>query len=109
MSFGSGTGPPATAKQIAYLESLVRQAGFTGFAEARHPLDLTARQSRGKFSRTEASALIDHLTDAEAESESASADEPAPAAPSTRRLGHVSTDALADELARRGWTVTPPP
>ena len=102
MSFGSGTGPPATVKQIAYLESLVRQAGFTGFAEARHPLDLTARQSRGKFSRAEASELIDRLTDAESAPDAA-ADEPPPSP-----LAGITTDALASELARRGWTVTPP-
>lgn len=108
MSFGSGTGPPATAKQIAYLESLVRQAGFTGLAEARHPLDLTARQSRGKFSRAEASALIDRLADTESVQDAAS--EPAPPAPpSGRALAGVATQALADELARRGWMVTPPP
>lgn len=124
MSFGSNSGPPATAKQVAYLESLVRQAGFAGFAEARHPLDLTARQARGKFSRSEASDLIDRLT-GEAEQHP---DQPPPPASTTRpkppapapsaptepaprrptRLSEVPADVLAGELERRGWTVRPP-
>jgi hypothetical protein len=113
MSFGSHSGPPATAKQVAYLESLVRQAGFTGFAEARHPLHLTARQARGKFSRTEASDLIDRLTGAAGDEPAetvapaiAAPPEPPPRRPS--KLSEVPAEVLAGELERRGWTVLPP-
>ncbi|MEJ7721599.1 MAG: hypothetical protein WKF58_14715 [Ilumatobacteraceae bacterium] len=62
MSFGqSSSAPPASAKQVDYLQSLVRKAGFADFREARHPLGLTQRQAAGKFSRREASELIDQL------------------------------------------------
>ena len=61
MSFGKQSGPPASDKQVAYLLSLLRQAGHEGFREARHPLGLTQRQAGGKFSGREASALIDQL------------------------------------------------
>ena len=60
MSFGQ-SGPPATPKQVQYLLSLVTTAGHAGFRDARGPLGLTSRQASGKFSRQEASALIDLL------------------------------------------------
>ena len=61
MAFGQQSGPPASAKQVAYLLSLVQDAGFDGFRDARHPLDLTQRQAGGKFTTREASDLIDRL------------------------------------------------
>ena len=64
MAFGQAAGPPASAKQIAYLESLVKQAGHDSFRDARHPLGLTQRQAGGKFTKQEASELIDRLQDA---------------------------------------------
>src|SRR5690606_17209375 len=112
-------------------------AGFDGFREARHPYGLTQRQSNGKFTRDEASELIERLT-AEVEgggagddlgSEADAAPEPPrrrQAAPSGRRAaprapsvspadpapGDVTSafpdELLADELRRRGWTCTPP-
>src|SRR3954468_23824893 len=60
MSFGQ-TAPPATSKQVQYLLSLVQKAGHTSFRDARGPLGLTQRQASGKFSRNEASTLIDRL------------------------------------------------
>lgn len=61
MSFGQGTGPSASAKQLQYLEGLLGKAGYGSFREARHPLGLTQRQAGGKFSTFEASALIEKL------------------------------------------------
>ena len=61
MAFGQSSGPPASAKQMQYLEALVGKAGFSTFREARHPLGLTQRQAGGKFSTNEASALIEQL------------------------------------------------
>jgi hypothetical protein len=61
MAFGQQSGPPASAKQLSYLLSLVQGAGFEGFRDARHPLGLTQRQAGGKFTGGEASELIDRL------------------------------------------------
>lgn len=75
MSFGQSAGPPASAKQKAYLESLLRDAGYDTFREARHPLGLTQRQAGGKFTKQEASALIDQLL-ASADGSGSGRDEP---------------------------------
>jgi hypothetical protein len=61
MAFGQQSGPPASAKQLKYLLSLVQEAGHDGFRDARHPLGLTQRQAGGKFTTGEASELIDRL------------------------------------------------
>src|SRR5215218_9261898 len=61
MAFGQASGPPASAKQIAYLASLLQDAGYDTFREARHPFGLTQRQAGGKFTTSEASHLIDRL------------------------------------------------
>ena len=61
MSFGQQNGPPASAKQVQYLLSLLKKQGYDGFRDARGPLHLTQRQGNGKFTSSEASALIDQL------------------------------------------------
>lgn len=123
MAFGQQSGPPASAKQLAYLLSLLKAAGHESFRDARHPLGLTQRQAGGKFTTGEASALIDVLLNGERDE----SDEPVRAAPRapSRPIGArpkpekpdarealvagVPADVLADELRRRGWTVTEPP
>ncbi|MGI9031119.1 MAG: hypothetical protein ACR2HP_14220 [Ilumatobacteraceae bacterium] len=115
-------GPPASEKQVAYLQALLRKAGFDGFRDARRPLGLTQRQGSGKFTRTEASALIERLLGADGEDGDAPVAAPPPDQPSLLEstppapvaaprldLRHVAAEALAAELARRGWNVTPPP
>jgi hypothetical protein len=129
MSFGARNGPPASAKQLAYLESLVEQAGFASFREARHPLGLTQRQAGGKFSKQEASALIDQLLSADAPTEDPDAGPPglspptlSPGAERRARAAAERLDAerastlrgmpaelLAAELEQRGWEVVAPP
>ena len=112
---------PATEKQLAYLQALLREAGYDGFRDARRPLGLTQRQGSGKFTRAEASALIDRLIgddtpsqsplpegDESADEPTAEQPEPAAAAASEVRLADVPAEALAAELAGRGWSVTPP-
>ena len=116
MSFGQ-TAPPATAKQVQYLLSLVQKAGHAGFRDARGPLGLSQRQASGKFSRNEASALIDHLL-AESSGESdgtplTSAGEVFSAsdrleAERAEILRGMPAGLLATELERRGWQVAPP-
>ncbi|MCU0312301.1 MAG: hypothetical protein MUE36_15315 [Acidimicrobiales bacterium] len=134
MSFGRQSGPPASAKQLRYLESLVQQAGFDGFRDARHPLGLTQRQAGGKFTKQEASALIDQLLAGDDEGGGPAADGGEPgrhdggpaggdvgarrrAEAASARLEAAQADAvrgmpavvLATELERRGWAVNPPP
>jgi len=66
MTFGQTSGPSASNQQLAELVELLRQAGYDGFREARHPFGLSQRQSNGKFTRDEAAALIDRLANGEA-------------------------------------------
>jgi len=119
VAFGAPSGPPASTKQVAYLLSLVRKAGHDGFRDARHPLELTQRQAGGKFTIGEASTLIELLlagdhTEGDAPPADVRTDVSSEAA--TRRqhqrwaelLAGMPADLLADELARRGWTATPP-
>jgi hypothetical protein len=113
MSFGQ-TGPPATTKQVQYLLSLVQRAGHADFRDARGPLGLTQRQARGKFTKSEASALIDQLlagdelTDGQASSgEQISAADRLEAERAAVLVG-MPAGLLAAELERRGWQVTPP-
>lgn len=122
MSLGSSNdGPPASAKQMDYLAALLRKAGYDDYRQARGPLGLTQRQGRGKFSRREASALIDQLVgDDDGGGVQPTLDTAGPAstaAPSVQArsrsrdgepLTAFSDVALAAELERRGWTVTPP-
>jgi hypothetical protein len=122
MAFGQNAGPPATAKQVQYLESLLAKAGHSSFRDARGPLGLTQRQAGGKFTRQEASDLIDQLL----------ADDPDQEAPIGSRVSDRAVDRkaeraeqqleaqrvaalqgmpatlLADELRRRGWSVAEP-
>jgi hypothetical protein len=112
---------PATEKQLAYLQALLREAGYDGFRDARRPLGLTQRQGSGKFTRAEASALIDRLIGDDTPSQSPLPGvaapvaepppdqvEPAATAVPEVRLADVSAEALAAELTSRGWSVTPP-
>jgi hypothetical protein len=118
------SGPPASAKQVAYLLSLVQRAGFLGFSDARRPFGLTQRQARGKFTSREASELIDALLETErsgvepddraasvADAQRTKAEERAEAR-RAEQLAHVvrgmPAELLADELSTRGWTVHPP-
>src|SRR3954452_12501686 len=111
MAFGQQSGPPATHKQLQYLESLIQKAGHDGFRDARHPLGLTQRQAGGKFTRDEASALIDQLLAKDPEHEApigAGAPAAAPRqsaaerleAERVRSLKDMPADLLAAELRR---------
>lgn len=127
MAFGQQSGPPATAKQVQELLSLLLEAGHTDFRDARGPMGFTQRQAGGKFSRDEADAFIAQLQQeaeqAEAQGAAAAAAEPTPAAPAPRStarpkakaaassdasLAKVPTETLAAELQRRGWIVVEP-
>lgn len=100
MTFGQTSGPSASNQQLAELVELLRQAGYDGFREARHPFGLSQRQSNGKFTRDEAAALIHRLANSEAN--------PADVLPPDAVAMAFPDELLAEELTRRGWTCTPP-
>ena len=128
MTFGQSA-PTASPKQIAYLLSLVKQAGHDGFRDGRGPLGLTQRQAAGKFSKSEASTLIDLLLNGEASgddiggrnesgrNESGSTAISGERISATERLAldradllrGMPAELLAGELERRGWGVSAPP
>ncbi len=122
MTFGKASGPPASAKQLKYLLSLIEQAGHTGFRDARGPLGLTQRQAGGKFTIGEASALIDQLVAADGDTEvfgRGVGDGDAPSMEEVSAADRLDAERatvlrgmpaglLAAELERRGWTVTTP-
>jgi hypothetical protein len=120
MSFGQ-TGPPASTKQVAYLQSLLQNEGFDTFREARHHFDLTQRQAGGKFTTREASELIDRLVNGTPDEEPAprsksSAKEPEAASNADEKLAAsqelllrgIPAHLLVAELERRGYTVRHP-
>jgi hypothetical protein len=108
MAFGQQSGPPASAKQIRDLLTLLQDAGHTDFRDARGPMGFTQRQAAGKFTRDEADAFIDRLQ-AELDGEP-----PVVAAPAVRlsaaeqALRAMPAGQLAAELQRRGWIVVEP-
>lgn len=110
MAFGQAAGPPATHKQLDELSTLLLDAGFEDFREARYPMDFSQRQAGGKFTRDEADDYIAKLQErADIEDESI-----APVAPAVKRspadqaLRKFPAEALAAELQRRGWIVAEP-
>jgi hypothetical protein len=71
-------------------------------------MGFTQRQGAGKFTRDEATGLIDQLQDAQSQGEADSVvSEPRPSA-TTQLMGRLPDEELAAELRRRGWTVTHP-
>ena len=109
MSFAQ-QGPPASDKQVAYIQALMRKAGYDDFRSARTEYRLTQRQARGKFTKSEASALIDRLTSTGDDSPTVSVVEEPDSLQSAQALliRGFPADVLADELRRRGWTVSEP-
>ena len=107
MSFGQVSGPPATAKQLNELLSLLTAAGHSDFRDARGPMGFTQRQAGGKFSRDEADAFIQQLHD-DAEQQAAATADPVVAVVIDEAVRKLPTDQLAAELQRRGWIVAAP-
>ncbi len=126
MAFGQPSGPPASAKQVQELLTLLREAGHSDFRDARGPMGFTQRQAAGKFTRDEAEAFLDRLS-----SDGTGGDSPEPAATPVKAPRAVTTrtarapsvaavpdpeqairqmpaEQLAAELRRRGWTVAGP-
>ena len=112
MAFGQQSGPPASARQVQELLSLLQDAGHADFRDARGPMGFTQRQAVGKFSRDEAAAFIEQLLNESAEQSEPTATKPTAAAarPSAaeQALGKFPAEQLAAELQRRGWIVVEP-
>ncbi len=119
MSFGQQSGPPASAKQVAYLSSLLQQAGYDDFRTARYMYGLTQRQAAGKFSTKEAAELIDRLLGNEplepvetvapiGSGKAAVTGSDVEADPRSEILRGIPGQLLANELIRRGWLVVEP-
>lgn len=128
MSFGQPSGPPASAKQMRELLTLLEQAGYDGFRSARGPLGFTQRQGGGKFTRDEADVVIEQVraeleaaegraeggSGGTAEAKAVPAEPVRPAArpprPSSAEqvLRRFTSQQLAAELQRRGWVVMEP-
>jgi hypothetical protein len=125
MAFGQQSGPPASAKQVQELLSLLHDAGHSDFRDARGPMGFTQRQAGGKFTRDEAAEFIEQLQNESSEAPVAPTEGPALKAPAARvpaartpakarqsaaeqALGKFSNAQLAAELQRRGWIVVEP-
>ncbi len=107
MAFGQQSGPPASAKQVQELLTLLKDAGHSDFRDARGPMGFTQRQAAGKFTREEAMAFIDLLQSPEFDG--------IPVAIPAWRLSsqeqiirQLTAEQLAGELRRRGWSVIEP-
>jgi hypothetical protein len=109
MTFGQQSGPPASAKQVKELLALLHGAGHGGFRDARGPVGLTQRQAAGKFTRDEATAVIERLQQAAPNGSPPLVTEPAPRLSAFEQvLRGMPAAPLAAELQRRGWTVIEP-
>jgi hypothetical protein len=109
MAFGQQTGPPASAREVKELLSLLQDLGHSDFRDARGPIGLTQRQAGGKFTRDEAADLIERLGQAKADGNAPVPDRPAAMVAAVQQtLRRLPAEDLAAELRRRGWTVEAP-
>jgi hypothetical protein len=108
MTFGKQSGPPASARQVQELLTLLQEAGHTGFRDARGPMGFTQRQAAGKFTRHEVGVFIDRLKDNDPSGTPPLVVPPAKLSAQEQLLRHMPAEQLAAELKRRGWAVTGP-
>jgi hypothetical protein len=109
MAFGQQSGPPASAKDVKELLSLLQDFGHSDFRDARGPMGLTQRQAAGRFTRDEAAALIERLHQAKVEGTAPVAGGAAVVVSAVEQaLRRMPAEQLAAELKRRGWTVVAP-
>lgn len=108
VAFGQQLGPPASASQVRELLDLLKKAGYSDFRDARGPMRFTQRQAGGKFTRDEAAAFIARLLDVETGGEIA-VDAPAwRESAQEQMMKALTSEQLAGELRRRGWTALEP-
>jgi hypothetical protein len=108
MAFGQQWGPPASAREMQELVSLLNDAGHSDFRDARGPMGFTQRQAAGKFTRDEARAFIERLQDAGSDTETAVVAPGWRESAQEQLIRHLPAEQLAAELRRRGWVVAEP-
>jgi hypothetical protein len=108
MSFGQQSGPPASARQVDELRTLLREAGHEDFRDARGPMGFSQRQAAGKFTRDEAAAFIERLQEAEPTADAPATPPSARVTAAEQMLRKLPAGLLAAELQRRGWVVMEP-
>lgn len=108
MAFGQQPGPPASASQVRELVSLLKDAGYSDFREARGPMRFSQRQAGGKFSRDEAAEFIARLQDEESDRDISAGATTRGESAQDQAMGVLTSEQLAGELRRRGWTVVEP-
>ena len=108
MAFGQQSGPPASARQVQELLSLLKEAGHSDFRDARGPMGFTQRQAAGKFTRDEAGGFIDELQNSEADGISPVASPTWRLTAQEKLVRQMPAELLAAELRRRGWGVSEP-
>jgi hypothetical protein len=108
MPFGQQSGPPASAKQVRDLLTLLKSVGHTGFRDARGPMGFTQRQAAGKFTHDEAEEFINRLESTEVDLSAPVADTVVKLSAQEQLLRHLPAEQLAAELQRRGWIVKNP-
>lgn len=112
MAFGQPSGPPASARDVDRLLTLLHEAGHTDFRDARGPMGFTQRQAGGKFTQDEVTAFIDELEAAQHASDETGDPSPRPKperlTAAQRAIRKLSDADLAAELQRRGWVVMEP-
>ena len=103
MAFRQQVGPSASASQVRRLQELLSDAGYADIRSARGPLGLTQRQGLGKFTSTEAEALIERLQRDTEEADDTESESNVPTSVADRPLQDVLTESLIAELQERGW------
>jgi hypothetical protein len=93
---------------VEQLLALLKDAGHTGFRDARGPLGFTQRQAAGKFTRDEVAAFIGQLQDNEPDVSPVDAVPAARLSAQEQLMRRMPAEPLALELRRRGWTVIAP-
>jgi hypothetical protein len=93
---------------VEQLLALLKDAGHTGFRDARGPLGFTQRQAAGRFTRDEVAAFIGQLQDNEPDVSPVDAVPAARLSAQEQLMRRMPAEPLALELRRRGWTVIAP-
>lgn len=90
------------------LLALLKDAGHSDFRDARGPMGFNQRQAGGKFTRDEAAAFIAQLLDAESDGNMTVTPPAWRQSAQEQTVKAMSSEQLADELRRRGWSVIEP-
>lgn len=108
MTFGQQSGPPASARQIQELLARLQDLGHSSFREARGPMRLTQRQAGGRFTRDEASAIIDRLQGVDGQDTVDDGSLSPMQSATDQVLRRLPAEQMAAELRRRNWIVIEP-